>query len=108
MNITFLDNVFLCARPPDRMTSFPRKQYQNAVIVPSYPKAVIWLVCDAYTYAAISLVRDTQMRQSHWCEQHTTLHANTELCFLRKKNDLDYTGSFPELERYANSISIGN
>ena len=41
MNITFLDNVFFCARPPDRMTSFPRKQYQNAVIVPSYPKPVI-------------------------------------------------------------------
>ena len=37
----FMVNVILCARPPNSMTSFTRKQYPNAVIGAIYPNAVI-------------------------------------------------------------------
>ena len=41
MSPKFLIYEILCAQPPDSMTSFPRKQYPNAVIGERYPKTVI-------------------------------------------------------------------
>ena len=58
----FMVNVILCARPPNSMTSFTRKQYPNAVIGAIYPNAVICLVRD-----------NTLMRKSDWCEIHTPM-----------------------------------
>ena len=59
MSSKFQVNVILCARPSDSITSFTRKQYQNAVIGADIQ--MLW--CD---WCGIH----TLMRQSDWCEIH--------------------------------------
>ena len=76
----FMVNVILCARPPNSMTSFTRKQYPNAVIGAIYPNAVIWLVWDTYPNAAIWLVRITYLNK--------VTYANKEFFFGKKNNKI--------------------
>ena len=82
MNPKFLVDVILCAQLP---SSWHHLQENNS--------QTLWLVQDIQMRQSDCYKIHDAMRQSYWCEKHTTIHANIVIIiiFYKKRKTLFFS-----------------